>query len=110
MINFSFQTDEDTVCLFQIVIWCLKKYFCHTDNSAVEAINSYYEKNLKIHDDDFYHHETVFRVAVRIHYFEVLKGEANKFHDWIRESDYNYSPREAIDYFNTFYFYKKMPS
>jgi len=104
MVSFSFQTDEDTVRLFQIVIWCLKKYFCHTDDSAVEVINSYYEKNLKIHDDDFYHHEMPFRIALRIHYFEVLKGDANKFHDWIQKSNYNSSPGEAIDYFKEHYF------
>jgi hypothetical protein len=107
MINFSFHTDEDTVRLFQIVVWCLKKYFFHTDDSAVEAINQYYEKNVKRHDDDFYHHEMVFRVAVRIHYIEDLKGEANKFPDWIRESKYNCSPREAMDYFKEHYFVKK---
>lgn len=53
MMNFSFQTDEDTLRLFQIVVWCLKNYFSYTDDSAVKAINSYYEKNLAIHDDDF---------------------------------------------------------
>ncbi|MBD2302122.1 hypothetical protein [Nostoc sp. FACHB-190] len=105
--NFSFQTDADTVRLFQIVVWCLKKYFFYTDDLAVEFINSYYKKNLNIHDDDFYHHEMPFRVALRVHYFEVLQVEANKFQDWVREYDYNYTPREVIDYFQQHYFVNK---
>jgi hypothetical protein len=104
MMNFSFQTDEDTLRLFQIVVLCLKNYFSYTDDSAAKAINSYYEKNLTIHDDDFYHHEMPFRIAARIHYFEVLKGDANQFHNWLRASNYNSSPHEVIDYFTEHYF------
>lgn len=53
---------------------------------SIEAINSYYEKNSKIHDD-FYHYEIPFRLALRVNYFEVLKGETNKFQDWIIECE-----------------------
>lgn len=107
MINFSFKTDDDTIRLFQIVVWCLKKYFCHTDDSAVEAINSYYEKNAERHDDEFYHYEMPFRVAVRIYYSEVLRRGDDKdvkFYNWRRESGYDVDPREAIDYFREHYY------
>jgi hypothetical protein len=106
MINFLFKTDNDTIRLFQIVFWCLKNFFGYTDDSAIEAINSFYEKNVERYDDDFYHHEMPFRVAVRIHYFEVLKGETDKFYHWRRESGYDVDPREAIDYFRKHYYVK----
>jgi len=107
--NFSFRTDEDTTSLFQIVIWCLKKYFCHTDESAVKATNSFYDKNLDRYDADFYHEEMPFRIAVRIQYSEILErgdDKEQKFYDWRSESGYDVDPREAIDYFREHYFMK----
>lgn len=104
MTSFSFQTDDDTIRLFQIVVWCLKKYFNLTEESAIGAINSYYEKNLTIHDDDWYHHEMAFPVAVRIYYFEILKENPDQFLEWRKESCYKYTPREAINYFKEHYF------
>ena len=107
MISFSFQTDAETTQIFNIVVWCLKKYFNHTDKSAVEAINAYYTKNINRIDDDFYHQEMPFRVAVRIQYSEVLKLGSDRnieFYNWMRSSGYNDSPHEALAYFRKHYY------
>jgi len=106
MINFTFQTDEETIRLFQIVIWCLQKYFSYKEDSAVAALNDYYEKNANRHDDDFYHHEMPFRVATRIYYADRLKGDIDNLPEWIRGSNYNCYPSEVNDYFNEHYFVK----
>jgi hypothetical protein len=107
MINFLFQTDDETTRLFKIVVWCLQKYFEHTQESAIEAINAYYTKNINRIDDDFYHHEMPFRVALRIQYSEVWKkgsDRSNEFYDWMRKSGYHNTPYEVLDYFRKNYF------
>ncbi len=93
---------HDAYNLFEAVIWCLTKYFGHTDYSAIQNLNSYYENNNNKIDDDFYYYERPFRIAMRIQYREVLKlGNDNtlKFYDWVKESGYNKTPQEALVYF-----------
>lgn len=112
MNDFSFSTDDDTIRLLEITAWCLKKYFNHTDLSATEAINNYYNKNqsrLKNNDwgDDFYHHEGFFRIALIIQYFEVLKPESNTYLEnlnRIKKFEYNKTPNEALVYFRKNYY------
>ena len=111
MNNFSFSTDEETRSIFNIVVWCLKRYFNHTKESAIDSINSYYHKNqTRLNQsgwgDDFYHYERPFRVAAIIQYYEVLKlvdDESADFSNWLRESGHHHTPYEAINYFNRNY-------
>ncbi len=107
MISFSFTSENETTRLFEIVVWCLKKYFEHTQESAIKAVNEYYTKNLNRIDDDFYHQEMPFRVALRIQYSEVSKKGSDRsldFYNWIRESGFNKTPYEALAYFRKNYF------
>lgn len=80
----------------------MKKYFGHTNDCAIQNLNSYYENNKNEIDNDFYYYERPFTIAIRIQYREVLKlGQDNtlKFNDWVKESGYNKTPQEALVYF-----------
>lgn len=97
--NFNFETDEDTVLLFEMVVWCLVKYFGHTEETSVGLVNDFCNKAKSRWEDDFYHHETPFRVAARIHYVSFMKGNNSEFADWVLTSKWGKPPQEAIDYY-----------
>lgn len=100
---FDFESDEDTEKLFEVVSWCLQRYFSHTPESALRTINHYYNEYRSSRSDDFYHHEGPYWVALLIHYCEDLRGEAGQFHAWRVQSGYQSIPAEVHEYFRTHY-------
>lgn len=111
MSNFSFSIDDDTKIIFDATVWCLKKFFKHSDESAIRAVNNYYVKNKDRFDnsdwgDDFYHYEGPFSIALRINYSEVLGlgvdlGE--EFAIWMRNNEDLDISREVHIYLRKLY-------
>ena len=102
----TFDTDDDTRRLFDIVGWCLERYFGHTDESATAAINAYYHRFSSLHDDDVYHELGPYFSALRIHYVIDLGGTLNRFPLWRHEAGYLREPPESLEYFRENYFRK----
>jgi hypothetical protein len=102
MTAFSFQTDDDTSRLLEVTAWCLEKYFQYSSIDAIEAINKYYD--LRFHDDDFYHHEGAYWIALRVHYAMQVNGDRNWFDQWRIDHGYTSTPSEALAYFQQHYF------
>ncbi len=103
-VEFEFNTDEDTVRLLEIAAHFLEQYFGHSREEAISLINRYYKMREAKHDDDYYHHEGAFHIAVQVHYFVHLSGDEGRFPAWKREHNLKDIPIEAIDYFREHYF------
>ncbi len=76
--SFSMDNDDETLIIFHAVVWCLKKYFNHSEKSAIEAVNCYYLKNKKRFEesgwgDDIYHYQGAYDMVLRIHYSQDLQ-------------------------------------
>jgi hypothetical protein len=96
--GFDFETDEVTKLLLENTVYFLQRYFGYSENKAIGLVNRYHKEWEPVHkNDDFYHHEGAFYVAVRIHYFMTLKGDEDEFFKWRREN-YHDIPNEAIEY------------
>jgi hypothetical protein len=103
--RWTFSPDADTARLFDVIAWCLQRYFGHSEASAVGAINNYHELFEHQHQgDDFYHREGAYWVALRIHYVMDLHGDPNKFEDFRREKGITRPPEEAQEFFRKHYF------
>jgi hypothetical protein len=102
--NFQFQVDDDTKRLFEIATYFLEAYFNYSREEAFGLINTCYLKWQHIHDDDLYHDWLPFQIAVRVHYFEGLKGNPNEYYNWRAKENFNQTPTEAIEYIREHYF------
>jgi hypothetical protein len=105
-VEFAFTTDTDTKRLFEIAVHFLQQYFAYDLNDAVSLVNRYYQARATKHDDDYYHHEGSFQIAVQAHYFIGLSKDPAHYPEWKKEHGLINAPREAIDYFNEHYFVK----
>lgn len=104
--NFNFETDEETLVILEIARDFLMQYFNHTQEKSDILINTFYDRNRGRVDDDFYHHESSFRVATMAQYFIYLTGNEKDFINWLKKEKLWETPREAIEYFNKKYFDK----
>jgi hypothetical protein len=102
--NFDFESDEDTLKLFQIVAHFLRQYFNYPQERAIDLVNKFYNERKDKLDDDMYHHASAFSIAVDIHYFEGLNLPSKNYLQWKKENNYIKTPKEAIEYFNQHYF------
>lgn len=99
--KFNFQVDPDTQHLLETVVWCLERFFGYTENDASATVIAYFlSKNQEAWiDDDFYHHEGPYGVALRSHYVQGLKLGSDRedtFYNWARQNGYYNPPREAM--------------
>lgn len=104
IMNFNFDADEDTLLLLDISKDFLVRYFNHAEDEAVELINRFYNDNKHRVTDDFYHHESSFRIAAMIHYFAFLKMGEPGFTKWLMENNFWTTPREALEHFDKRFF------
>jgi hypothetical protein len=102
---FDFHTDEDTKRLLEVTVFFLQKYFGYEEAQAVDLMNLYYN-TMKIDDND-YHREGPFHVAVLVHYVIGLKGDGQKFLQWKQENGLINAPGEAVDYAREHYYKNK---
>lgn len=103
---FDFTTDTDTHVFFEIVVYFMKSYFSHSEATAIEMLNQYYEIWKEIRDSDFYHHRGAYEIASRIHYMMALKGDEVYFMECAREHGHWDLSRKANKYFYKHYFDK----
>ncbi len=87
-------TDQDTNMFFEDVVLKLKDELGYSQEEAYELTREYYLnftnemfcKNIgvPVQEDDFFFHEGVGGVALRIHYYLKLKNDPSprKFVDW----------------------------
>jgi hypothetical protein len=106
--KFEFETDSDTIRLFEIVAHFLQQYFGYSQERAIQLINSYYIANKSWTEenrwgDDFYHYDGPFRVAALLHWDETKDGNLD-FVEWLRSKDLFQTPSAAIEYFRIHYF------
>jgi hypothetical protein len=105
--QFSFETDDDTKRLFEIVVHFLQVYFGYDEQIAVDLVNQYYAKLKGIPQGDvFYHREGAWYVALRVHYIVGLHGDPDKFTPWTHDNGYVRTPSEALTYFKEHYLKK----
>src|SRR6266481_5745999 len=104
--EFEFIADEDTERLFEIAVYFLQQYFGYSQEDAVRLVNDYYKLREHQHDDDYYHREGSFQIAVQVHYFTGLRKDPGHFPQWKRENGLINAPRAAVDYFKEHYFRK----
>jgi hypothetical protein len=101
--DLQIETDEDTYRLLKAAVWCLEKFLGLDKQSATKCMRNYYQhKNQELYvDDDFYHHEGPYGVALRAYYIKILNNTSdrdNTFYTWAREHGYYNPPREAMQY------------
>jgi len=87
-------TDEDTNMFFDDVISRLESDMGYSYSEACEMVRDYYDKftdegycekiGIPSQDDDFFFHEGVGGMALRIHYYLKLKEDPSpsKFIEW----------------------------
>ena len=54
----------------EVMAWCLAKYFGHTEETATDAVERYYDTWKGIHDDDLYQHEGPYWMALREYFYQ----------------------------------------
>jgi hypothetical protein len=102
--KFDFETDDESLKLFEITVHFLQVYFKYPAKEAVSMLNEYHRQWESIHqDDDFYHHIGAYESAVRIHYFQGLKADSRDYITWRMENGFNKTPREALEYWRNNY-------
>jgi hypothetical protein len=107
--QFAFEIDDSTAKLFEIVVWALKKFFGHSEETAVKLLSDYYLDNANWRDKYAYHHEGVYPSATRVHYFQYLKGDDAGFDAWKVKEGHWHPPREVYEYFREHYYENDAP-
>lgn len=85
----------------------MRRFLAYDESVAIDKINNFYDKKLAQYDDDFYHQERPFRVALRIHYVETLNAgsdNSNSFYQWASTQGYYDVPEEALEHFRRHYY------
>ena len=97
--------DDGTLRLFDVVVWCLQRYCGYSEEDAVDAVNKFYERFRGRYDDEYYHHQAPYRVAMLIYYVDKLSGTPDDFIPWLLSSDYRREPPdpEYVEYFRKHY-------
>lgn len=67
--TFHLGSDEETDLILEIAADLLVQYFQHEKGSADRLVRAFYEMNRGRVENEFYHHESSFRVAAMTHYF-----------------------------------------
>jgi hypothetical protein len=111
--DFSFPMDDDdeTLIILNAMVWCLEKYFQHSKQSAIKAVDDYYTKNKdRFHNsdwgDDIYHYEGAYKMALRIHYSQDLQlgiDVGTDFINWMKNQENIDISRLASIYTNKLY-------
>jgi hypothetical protein len=95
MMHPKLTTDEDTNHLFDRV--CLILEGIYSADEANAMVHEYYSSfrdptfcariHIPVQDDDFFHHQGDYDMALRIHYYLGLKGDPdpNKYVQWRAE-------------------------
>ncbi len=96
--------DEDTYKRLDIAGDFLGQYFEHPEALAVEMTISFFRHHGDQFTEDIIHHESSFRIAAAIHYFEFLNRSTEGFGDWLIESGNIQTPESAHAYFRERYF------
>jgi hypothetical protein len=96
--------DSDTMRLLEISADFLIQYFAYGREEAEHLVSSFLDHFKEVYDEDFLHHESSYRLAAMIHYFESLHGPRERLGHWLAESGYQEEPREALAYFREKYF------
>jgi hypothetical protein len=102
--DLQIETDEVTYRLLKAAVWCLEKFLKLDKQIATDSMRNYYQrKNQEPYiDDDFYHQEGPYAVALRAYYIEILNNTSDRddtFYKWAREHGYYDPPYEAMQYF-----------
>jgi len=106
---FAFEADEDTIFLFNGILFFLVNHFGHAKSDSDEAINQFY-KRLTGDDGDtswleWFHHEGVYLNAMLIEYEEFppnkgLQPFSLAYDDWRTKTNLEKPPFETFRSFN----------
>lgn len=96
-VNQSIRADEDVNDHFDMIAQSLNLTFGYSLARSEELAKEYYEKftdpdfcgsiGVRVQDDEFLFHEGAPGMALRVHYYLVLKGDPSReaFIDWRKE-------------------------
>jgi hypothetical protein len=72
--HFAFETDQDTIFLFNCILYFLVNHFGHTRNESIEAINRFYKKLFEQNTDtdwlEWLHHDGWYLCSLQIEFEE----------------------------------------
>lgn len=96
--------DDDTYKILDIAGDFLFQYFDHSAALAAELTISFFKHHGDRFTEDIMHHDSSFRIAAAIHYFEFLNRSTGGFGDWLIASGNIQTPDAALAYFRERYF------
>lgn len=107
--HFAFETDEDTIFLFNCILYFLVNHFGHTRNESIEAVNQFYKRLAEQNTDtewlEWLHHDSWYLCSLQIEYEEFppnkgLKASSLAYWEWRNKTDREKDPTEIFKSLN----------
>jgi len=107
--HFTFEADEDTILLFNCILYFLVNHFGHTRNESIEAINRFYKRLADSSTDtewlEWLHHDSWYLCSLLIEYEEFppnkgLQPLSLAYFDWRNKINREKDPAETFKSLN----------